>query len=61
MQKLRKSEKKARKKIAHHISHKLSDVITTQEVLKETIQRNERNIQKILDILSKGGDIITHE
>ena len=60
MQKLRKSEKKARKKIAHHISHKLSDVIAAQEVLKETIQRNERNIQKILDMLSKGGDI-THE
>ena len=53
VQKLRKSEKKARKKIAHHISYKLSEVSTTQEALKETIQRNEENIQKILKILSQ--------
>ena len=56
MQKLRKSEKKARKKIAHHISYKLSEVITTQSVLKETIQRNEENIQKILKVLSQRED-----
>ena len=49
--------KRAKKKVAHHINDKLSEIKKTQNMLKESMEQNQRGIDLILRSLSKSGII----
>ena len=57
MNKLVKKGKRAKKKVAHHINDKLSEIKKTQNMLKESMEQNQRGIDLILRSLSKSGII----
>ena len=57
MNKLVKKGKRAKKKVAHHINDKLSEIKKTQNMLKESMEQNQRGIDLILRSLSKSGTI----